>query len=72
MATTRVRTKGINFDRYDTQKLEEVNRILHAVYNYNYDSSRKVKLLGTIIDKLEKLIAEHGEPAVPGEREEPQ
>lgn len=64
MAVTRVRTKNINFDRYDTQKLEEVNGILHAVYDYNYDSSRKVKLLGTIIDKLEKLIAEHGEPVV--------
>jgi len=55
-------TKNIQFDRYDTQKLEEVRATLQKVYDYNYDSSRKVKLLETIISKLDKLIADYGEP----------
>lgn len=48
------------FDIYDTKKLKEAKLNLEAVYNYNYDNSRKCKLLDTIIRKLEILIEQHG------------
>ena len=63
MATKRrPKTRNIRFDRYDTLKLEEVRATLKKVYDYNYDGSIKVKRLETIINKLDTLIAEYGEP----------
>lgn len=49
------------FDAYDTQKLQEALRIIKAVYEYNFDSSRKSKLLGTVLCKLAVVIDEHGD-----------
>ena len=55
-----MRTKSINFDEYDTRKLKSTLKTLAEVYDYNYDSSRKVKLLETVINKLENLINNYG------------
>lgn len=52
------------FDLYDTKRLKEAHQLLVDVYNYNYDSSRKCKLLATIIRKVERLIEKHGETKV--------
>lgn len=49
------------FDEYDTKKLQEALRIIKAVYEYNFDSSRKSKLLGTVLCKLAVVIDEHGD-----------
>lgn len=61
MAEKRLRTRRVDFDRYDTQKLEEARKILNKVYEYNYDHSRKETLLLTVINKLDRLIADFGE-----------
>lgn len=52
------RNPRLFFDAYDAEKLVEALNILRRVYDYNYDSSRKVKLLGTVINKLMQLIGE--------------
>ena len=52
---------NVCFDAYDTERLKKAEETLRAVYNYNYDNSRKCVLLDTIIRKLNKLIFEHGE-----------
>lgn len=49
------------FDAYDTKKLQEALRIIRSVYEYNFDSSRKCKLLGTVLWKLAVIIDEHGD-----------
>lgn len=49
------------FDEYDTKKLQEALRLIKAVYEYNFDSSRKSKLLGTVLCKLAVVIDEHGD-----------
>ena len=54
----------IAFDLYDTQKLKQAHEQLTTIYNYNYDNSRKCRLLETIINKLERLIEEHGHTEV--------
>jgi hypothetical protein len=47
------------FDRYDTSKLEDALVLLNQVYEYNYDSSRKEKLLATVINKLEYVLDQY-------------
>ncbi len=64
MAEKRLRTKRIDFDQYDTQKLEEARKILNKVYEYNYDHSHKEILLLTVITKLDRIIADFGEHEV--------
>lgn len=49
------------FDAYDTQKLQEALRLIKDVYEFNFDSSRKEKLLGTVLCKLAVVIEEHGD-----------
>lgn len=49
------------FDAYDTIKLKEALDRLKKVYDFNYDSSRKEKLLDTIIRKLEYLLDQYGD-----------
>ena len=50
---------SIFFDRYDTSKLEEALTLLTKVYEFNYDSSRKEKLLATVINKLEYVLDQY-------------
>ena len=50
----------MNFDEFDTKKLKNIVIELQCIYAYNYDNSRKSKLLCTIINKLHKLINECG------------
>ena len=50
------------FGKYDTELLMAAKEKLFNVYSANYiPSSRKTRLLETIIDKLENLINEFGE-----------
>lgn len=49
------------FDEYDTKKLQEALRLIKGVYEYNFDSSRKCKLLGTVLCKLAVVLEEHGD-----------
>lgn len=49
------------FGEYDTKKLQEALHIITQVYEYNYDSSRKEQLLGTVLRKLTAVIEEHGD-----------
>lgn len=49
------------FDRYDTEKLKGARKILSTVYEQNFDNSRKIMLLNTVIAKLGKIILEFGE-----------
>ena len=51
-------------DTYDTLKLQEAFRTITDVYNYNYDSSPQTKRLGTVRDKLLKVICEFGDREV--------
>jgi hypothetical protein len=53
------RNPRLHFDSYDAGKLIEALNILRRVYDFNYDSSRKVRLLETVMDKLHKLICDH-------------
>jgi hypothetical protein len=48
-------------DAYDTLRLQEALRTITAVYEYNYDSSPQTKRLGTVRDKLLKVICEFGD-----------
>ena len=52
-------TTNMFFDRYDTSKLEEALTLLTQVYEFNYDSSRKEKLLATVINKLEYVLDQY-------------
>ena len=52
------RNPRLFFDAYDAKKLVEALNILRRVYDANYDSSRKVKLLRTVINKLIQLLGE--------------
>lgn len=56
-----MRTKRITFGEYDTKQLKEAKSILCKVFEFNYDSSRKEKLLSTVINKLDAIIEEYGE-----------
>lgn len=49
------------FGRYDTELLEKARANLVNVEEANYDSSRKIMLLDTVISKLDRVIEEHGE-----------
>jgi hypothetical protein len=51
-------------DTYDTLKLQEAFCIITDVYNYNYDSSPQTKRLGTVRDKLLKVMCEFGDREV--------
>ena len=53
------RNPKLYFDGYDASKLVEALDILRRVYDFNYDSTRKSRLLETIIDKLYRLICSH-------------
>ena len=49
-------------DNYDTNKLKEARTLIIEVYEYNYKSKSDPlsKRILTIINKLNKLIAEEG------------
>ena len=49
------------FGKYDTELLNKAREILANVENGNYDSSRKIMLLDTVISKLDRVIEEHGD-----------
>lgn len=52
------------FDRYDTIRLEKARELLDSVYEYNWGDTHNrdgVNRLGTIINKLDYLIATKGE-----------
>ena len=49
------------FDEYDTKKLEKARVLLSQVYDFNYDSSRKSRLLDTVIRKLEYVLEQYGD-----------
>lgn len=51
-------------DVYDTLKLQEALRTIKAVYDYNFDCSPQTKRLGTVCDKLLKVICEFGDREV--------
>lgn len=48
------------FDEYDTKKLKKALVLLNEVYEFNYDSSRKEKLLDTVIRKLDYVLDQYG------------
>lgn len=49
------------YGKYDTNLLKKAREILNNVYTLNFDSSRKTKLLGTVINKLDRILEEFGE-----------
>lgn len=51
----------LRYGKYDTDLLKKAREILQNVYEANYDSSRKTKLLGTVINKLDRILEEFGE-----------
>lgn len=51
----------LRYGKYDTDLLKKAREILQNVYAVNYDSSRKTKLLGTVINKLDHILEEFGE-----------
>ena len=52
---------GLRYGKYDSDLLKRAREILQNVYTVNYDSSRKTKLLGTIVNKLDRILEEFGE-----------
>lgn len=60
--TERYVPKPVSFGKYDTELLENAREKLFNVYNANYmPSDRKVRLLETIINKLDRLLEEYHE-----------
>lgn len=51
----------LRYGKYDTDLLKRAREILQNVYAVNYDSCRKTKLLGTVINKLDRILEEFGE-----------
>lgn len=52
---------GLRYGKYDTNLLKRAREILNNVYAVNYDGGRKTKLLGTVINKLDRILEEFGE-----------
>lgn len=51
----------LRYGKYDTDLLKRAREILQNVYAVNYDGGRKTKLLGTVINKLDRILEEFGE-----------
>lgn len=51
----------LRYGKYDTDLLKKAREILQNIYAVNYDSSRKTKLLGTVVNKLDRILEEFGE-----------
>ena len=48
-------------DLYDTKRLKEVREIINKVYEYNwFPSTSLTKKLGTVLSKLDRIIADYG------------
>ena len=51
----------LRYGKYDTDLLKRAREILQTLYAVNYDGGRKTKLLGTVINKLDRILEEFGE-----------
>ena len=51
----------LRYGKYDTDLLKRAREILQNVYAVNYDCGRKTKVLGTVVNKLDRILEEFGE-----------
>ena len=59
MIKKQVRTSDV-YDLWDTGKLMEARQTMLHVLETNYGATRKVRLLATVIRKLDVVINDHG------------